>query len=68
MGFTRKGKEKFVNWINYVKSKGNFFFSVRNDGAISTLVKKFPAGFDKNFTSLVDGGFLVNKLDIIMQI
>ena len=68
MGVTKKGIIKFIKWVEHVNSKDNFHLSTRNDGAFDTLKKYFPKGFDKNFTHLVDGGFLVNTSDITDEI
>ena len=67
MGVTEKGINKFINWVEYVSKKKNFYLSIRNDGALETLKKHFPTGFYKNFTHLVDGGFLVDTSKIVTK-
>ena len=68
MGVTEDGINKFMKWVDYLNNKDNFHLSTRNDGAIDTLQKYFPEGFDENFKHLVDGGFLVNPTDIAEEI
>lgn len=68
MGVTEEGINKFMKWVEHVNSKDNFHLSTRNDGAFDTLQKYFPEGFDKNFTHLVDGGFLVNTSEIVDEL
>lgn len=68
MGVTEEGINKFMKWTEHVNSKDNFHLSTRNDGAFDTLQKYFPKGFDKNFTHLVDGGFLVDTSKIVIEV
>lgn len=68
MGVDNHGIHKFIKWIQYVNKKDNFYLSYRNDGAVYTLEKYFPVGFNKNFSHLVDGGFLVDPSEILEEI
>lgn len=68
MGVTDEGVSKFMEWVEYLKSKDNFHLSTRNDGAHKTLKKYFQEGFDNYFSHLVDGGFLVDTDKITYEI
>ena len=65
MGINKKGIKKFTNWIDHVSKKPNFYLSFRNGGSHETIFRYFKQGFEKKFIHLLDGGFLVNHLELL---
>ncbi len=50
-------KEKFFNFLDYIKNKDNMELLLRNDGSIKHLKNNFGAGISSCFHHILDNGF-----------
>ena len=60
-GFTKKTKENFFKFLEYITTKPNYFVSIRNDGALKNLNELFGHHFDKKVFVIPDSGIKIRE-------
>lgn len=57
----KEASERFINFINYVKTKGNWFLSFRNDGSIKRFINQYGSDAAKGIEVVPDNGFVFRE-------